>query len=211
MVRGTAVELLTVIYNNFMPECFSIPFEKHSGFLLRVMRNPVEFKVPMKNYLNTDSGFTLVEVLVSLAILLLFLPAVASMLTGSQLLASLSKHKTEAAYVAQQLIETERQNINAFFTAPIGPLTAGQSYVIGPSTVVLDTKGNYSSSTNYFNGVSVITVTPSVYTNASGVQTTSTTTDHFVVTIYWTEQITKAKVQMNETYAADIINDPMLN
>src|SRR6202167_1172053 len=92
----------------------------------------------MGKFSNTKSGFTLVEVLISVGIMLVFLPFAASMLTNSQLLASYSKHKIQAAYAAQQIIETERQN--AFIS-----LSPGQSQVIGPSSVILDTKGNYAN------------------------------------------------------------------
>ena len=157
---------------------------------------------------NTASGFTLVEVLVSVGIMLIFLPFAASMLTNSQLLASYSKHKIQAAYAAQQIIETQRQN--AFVS-----LLAGQSQVIGPSSVVLDTKGNYANAncanTNIYCGTVLITITPTVYTNSSGVKTTSSTVDHFVVSISWSENILELKVPMTETYAEDIANDPMLN
>jgi len=155
-----------------------------------------------------SSGFTLVEVLVSVVILLIFLPFAASMLTSSQLLASYSKHKIQAAYAAQQIIEMQRQN-------PFLTLSPGQSQTIGPASVILDTKGNYTNATcnntNIFCGTTVITVTPAVYTNGAGVSTTSSTTDHFVVKISWVEQIINLQVPMTETYAEDIINDPMLN
>ena len=144
----------------------------------------------------------------SVGIMLIFLPFAASMLTNSQLLASYSKHKIQAAYAAQQIIETQRQN--AFVS-----LLAGQSQVIGPSSVVLDTKGNYvnanCANTNIYCGTVLITITPTVYTNSSGVKTTSSTVDHFVVSISWSENILKLKVPMTETYAEDIANDPMLN
>lgn len=163
---------------------------------------------------NTKSGFTLVEVLVSVGILLVFLPFAASMLTNSQLLASYSKHKIQAAYAAKQIIETQRQNISSFFTPT--PLLSGQSKTIGPAAVVLDTKGNYvnvicSSNPNLFCGIATITVTPAVYTNSSGTKVTSTATDHFAVTINWFEQIVNLKIPMTETYSEDIANDPMLN
>ena len=64
----------------------------------------------MKKNLKNKKGFTLVEEIVSVGIMVIFLPFAASMLTNSQLLASYSKHKIQAAYVAQQLIETERHN-----------------------------------------------------------------------------------------------------
>ena len=137
-----------------------------------------------------------------------FLPFAASMLTNSRLLASYSKHKIEAAYAAQQIIETERQ-------ATFVTLTAGQSKTIGPSFVILDTKGNYTNTNcgnpNIFCGTATITIKPAVYTSTAGVQTTNTIVDHFIVQISWVEQILKSQVQMTETYAEDIANDPMLN
>jgi len=158
----------------------------------------------MCKFANTKSGFTIVEVLVSVGILLIFLPFAASMLTNSRLLASYSKHKIEAMYAAQQIIDTYRQN--AFVT-----LAAGQTSIIGPSAVILDTKGNYNNNANYFYGTSVVTIAPEVYTNSAGVKTTNTTVDHYSVAINWYEQILKLKVPMTETYAEDIANDPMLN
>jgi prepilin-type N-terminal cleavage/methylation domain-containing protein len=170
----------------------------------------------MAKFSNTKGGFTLVEVLVSVGIMLIFLPFAASMITNSQLLASYSKHKIQAAYAAQQIIETQRQIISTYFASPLGPLSSGQSDTIGPSSVVLDTKGNYANtncSTNpaLFCGTATITVTPAVYTNSSKVSVTSTTVDHLVVSISWFEQIVKLKVPMTETYAEDIANDAMLN
>ncbi len=163
----------------------------------------------MDKFSNTESGFTIVEVLVSVGIMVIFLPFAASMLTNSQLLASYSKHKIQTAYAAQQIIETQRQN-------PFITLSPGQSKTIGPASAILDTKGNYantncSSNPNIFCGTAVITVTPAVYTNSSGTKVTSSTVDHFVVTITWTENILKSQVPMTETYAEDIANDPMLN
>src|SRR5271154_4768684 len=129
----------------------------------------------MVNFTDTKSGFTLVEVLVSVGIMLIFLPFAASMLTNSRMLASYSKHKIQAAYAAQQIIETQRQN--QFLV-----IAAGNSVTQGPASVILDTKGNYANATcqntNIFCGTTVITVTPAVYTNSSGVKVTSATVDH---------------------------------
>lgn len=159
----------------------------------------------MNQLANNESGFTLVEILVSVGIMLIFLPFAASMLTNSQLLASYSKHKIQAAYAAQQILETQRQN-------PFLVIAAGHSVASGPSSVVLDTKGNYinpnCNNSNVFCGTATITVTPAVYSNSA---IPSTTVDHFVVTISWVEQIVKLKVPMTETYAEDIANDTMLN
>jgi type II secretory pathway pseudopilin PulG len=165
----------------------------------------------MKKPCTTECGYTLVEVLVSVGIMLIFLPFAASMLTNSQLLASYSKHKIQAAYAAQQIIETERQN-------PFLVIAPGNSVTIQPSpaSVVLDTKGSYTNvncatNANLFCGTAIITATPSVYTNGAGATLTSSTVDHFVVSINWTENILNLKVPMTETYAEDIANDPMLN
>lgn len=153
-------------------------------------------------------GFTLVEVLISVGLLLIFLPFAASMITNSQLMASYAKHRIQAAYAAQQIIETQRQ-------AAFPILSAGQSQTIGPNSVLLDTKGNYNNTncanSNVFCGTSVITITPAVYTSTLGVNTTSTTTNHIVVKIYWNERIASSFVPITETFAADILNSPMLN
>jgi len=162
----------------------------------------------MDRFSNTKSGFTIIEVLVSIGIMLIFLPFAASMLTNSQLLSSYSKHKIQAVYAAQQIIETQRQN-------PFLVIAPGKSVTIGPSNVLLDTKGNYNNTncaiSNVFCGTAVITVTPAVYTNNAGGQITSTAVDHFLVKIYWNEQILNLLVPMTETYAEDIANDPILN
>ncbi|MDE2027323.1 MAG: hypothetical protein KGK03_02940 [Candidatus Omnitrophica bacterium] len=161
---------------------------------------------------NSKDGFTLVEVLVTVGLVVLFLPVVGSALTSSQLAASLSKHKIQAAYAAQQIIEAQRQ-------ASFVVLSKGQSDTIGPSWVILDTKGNYNNTNTancsiyntdntIFCGQSVMTITPAVYTSTTGVQTTSSTTDHVVVQIYWNEN---KYVHPSVTYAADIVNDTMLN
>ena len=176
---------------------------------------------------NSNSGFTLVEVLVSVVILTPFVLFAASMLTNSQLLASYSKHKIQAAYVAQQLIETERQNISTYTNA-VGPIlsinpriTLGNGHIsvanpyIKTGPVTLDTKGIYPatgcSNTNLPCALATITVTPAVYTPQAGPSVTSAAVYHFVVAISWNEQILKSKVPMTETYAEDIANDPMLN
>jgi len=165
----------------------------------------------MNRFSNTAKGFTLVEVLVSMGIMAVLLP-VLSILVSSQYLASVAKHKIQAAYVAQQLIETQRPIISTYFTPT--PLLAGQSKVIN-GFVTIDTKGIYPANScansNLPCGSTSITVTPTVYTSTTGVKTTSTTVDHFVVKISWNEQITKSRVPMTETYAEDMANDSMLN
>jgi len=161
-------------------------------------------------HIKSEGGFTLVELLITVAIFLIFLPFAASMLFNSKLLASYAQHKMQAAYAAQQILETERQA--AFITTA----TVAVPVIIGPNSVVLDTKGNYNNTTcavgsSAFCGTSVITVTPTVYTSPGGTATTSTTVDHFLVKIYWNEKIGKSFIPMTEYYAEDIANGTMLN
>ncbi len=180
----------------------------------------------MGKFSNTKSGFTLVEVLVSVGIILLFLPFAANLLINSQILASYSKHKIQAAYAAQQIIETQRQEPISYFAPKLATQNPVNTTITG--AVVLDTKGNYSnticnSNVNIFCGTATITVTPETYTNNAGQITTSPTAiftpsigapysyytmAHLAIKISWIEH----KIPMNEYYAEDIIvNDPMLN
>jgi len=198
-----AVELRTVTISlNPKPNASRNPLRNFRFFYLGVNMNT------MKN----NSGFTIIEVMVSVGIMLVFLPFAASMLTNSQLLASYSKHKIQAAYAAQQIIETQRQK-------PFVIVLPGFPQTIGPNSVILDTKGNYSNPTcansNVFCGNSTITITPAQYTSTSGVKTNSPYVDHYVVAITWVESFNVLnvikQVPFTEYYAEDIANDPMLN
>ena len=148
---------------------------------------------------NTKSGFTLVEVLVSTALIVMFLPAIGNLLTNSQLLASISKHKIQAAYLAELIMEKERQ-------LPFANISSQPA-----TNYPLDTKGVYNNTSGYYYATVTITVTPAVYTSASGVQTINATIDHVVLQISWLEQITKSPVTITEDYTGDIANDKMLN
>ena len=183
----------------------------------------------MTNSSNTKSGFTLVELLVSLAIMVVFLPFAANMLTNSQLLSSYSKHKIEAAYAAQQILETQRQEPLSYFAPILATANPANNQSVG--LVALDTKGNYANincNTNptLFCGTATITITPETFTNAAGQQTKYTATytpgigapynyytiAHVNIQISWTEQVLSIRIPMNEYYASDlIVNDPMLN
>jgi Tfp pilus assembly protein PilV len=151
----------------------------------------------MDRFSNKEGGFTIAEVLVSAGLMVVLLPFAGNMLANSQLWASYSKHKIQAAYLAQLIMETERQ-------LPFASIV-NQAATNYP----LDTKGNYISSSNYFYATVVITVTPVVYPNST---IPSTNVDHVVVTITWPENIfSQLHVTMTEIYAEDIANDPMLN
>jgi len=161
-------------------------------------------------YKKSAQGFTLVEILVTVSIMLIFLPFAASMLTNSKLLSSYAQHKMQAAYAAQQILETERQATFVTTATVAKPVTIA-------GTVILDTKGNYNNTTcstaggTAFCGTSVVTVTPTVYTSTTGAQTTSTMLDHISVQIGWNEKIGNSFIPMTENYSEDVVNDTMLN
>jgi len=188
----------------------------------------------MKNWVDQKSGFTLVEVLVSVGIMLVFLPFAANTLTNSQLLSSYSKHRIQAAFVAQQIIEYQRQQPLSFFVPYLIDPNTIPAPITPPITtpisewVMLDTKGNYintnCTSPNIPCGTATITITPEIYTNNTGNKTSYTATyqpptgppvtyytiAHIAVQISWNEQ--GIAFPMNEYFAEDIIvNDPMLN
>ena len=108
----------------------------------------------MAKFSNTKGGFTLVEVLVSMGLMAAFLIPIGSVLVSSQYLASYAKHKIQAAYLAQLIIETARRQL------PFAQI------VNQPATKYpLDTKGNYNNTSNYFYATVVITVSQAVYTS----------------------------------------------
>lgn len=165
----------------------------------------------MDRFSRTKSGFTLIEVLVSLGILLVLLPFAASMLTNSQLLASFSKHKVQAAFAARQIIETERQlgYTNGGTYNNFSLIQASQ----GTYPVTIDTKGDYNNShpETHLMGTATVAVTAAVYTNSSGAKFINHNVDHVLVTISWFEHILNLQVPMTAYLAEDIANDPMLN
>jgi len=136
------------------------------------------------------------EVIISTAIIVAFLPFAGRMLVNNELWASYSKHKLQAAYAAKQIIETQRQQAVLY-----GTIT---------SPVVLDTFGQYNNPSDFFLGSSIITVSPAVYSDAPG--SPNPNIAHMIIKITWPEKILNTQVPMTETYAADIIiNDTILN
>lgn len=135
---------------------------------------------------NRASSF--VEVLVSMAIVVILVTAAAMTILNSQFLASYSKHKIQAMYAAQQIIEQQRRlNFSNIVSQSSAPVT-------------LDSRGTYNTSADDFLGNAVITVV-SIDANRKQVQ----------VQINWQEQLTTAKVTMREYYSTIIANDPLTN
>jgi prepilin-type N-terminal cleavage/methylation domain-containing protein len=183
----------------------------------------------MNKFSDTKQGFTIIEVLVSVGIMAILLPFAASTLINNKVLASYAKHKIQAAYAAQQIIETLRQQPLSYFAPMLKTVNPVNPPIM--EAVVLDTMGNYmntycSSNPNLFCGTATITVSGETYTNSGGQQTTYTATyqppvgvaytyntiAHLGVNISWNEQILSLKTPMSIYYATDIIvNDSMLN
>ena len=143
--------------------------------------------------------------------MLVFLPFAGSMLTNTQSLGSYSKHMIQAAYAAQQIIETERQlgytsgnSYNNF-----GLIQASQ----GTYPVTLDSKNDLNNTNpgSHFMGTATVTVTAAVYTNSSGQKVVNHNVDHVTVKISWIEHVLNAQVPMSTYFSEDIAFDPMLN
>lgn len=142
----------------------------------------------MKGVHNLQSGLTLVEVLVSILLIVILLTAAATTILNSQFLSSYSKHKIQAAYVAQQILEQERR---------LG--LAGMSSQ--PSAVVtLDTKGTYGTTADDFLGNRVITVT-------SG----GAFRKMVQVEVNWQERFGTGKVTMREYFTSTFTDESALN
>jgi len=136
----------------------------------------------------TSNGSTFVEVLVSIAIIVIFVTAAEMTILNSQFLASYSKHRLQAMYVAQQIIEQERR------------LNFSNIVSIASTPVTLDTKGTYNTTADDFLGNVIVTVT-----------TLDTYRKQVQVQVNWQEQITTAKVTMREYYSTNIANDTLTN
>jgi len=143
----------------------------------------------MRNTRNSKCGFTLVETIWSIALITILIPPAINNILNNQFLSSYSKHKMQAAYVAQQILEQERR---AAFSEIVS---------VPPAFVSLDTRGTYNTTVDDFMGNAIITVTD-VDANQKMVQ----------VEINWTERIFgRGQVVMREYFTTTFANEPDLN
>ena len=143
----------------------------------------------MRSISRLNNGLTLIEVIISVAIIVILLAAAASTIINSQVLSSLARHKVQAAYVGEQLLEQQRR------------LTFSSIVSLPSAAVTLDTRGTYNTTADDFLGTAIITVT-SIDAYRKKVQ----------VEIDWLERLfTGAQVTMKEYYATTIANEPQLN
>lgn len=144
--------------------------------------------MPIGRIRRRESGLTLVEILVSLALLVILAAGMASTILSSQFFSSYSRHKIQAAYAAQQILEQQRRTA---FSAIATQASAA---------VTLDTKGTYNTTADDFNGNRVITVT-SIDAYRKMVQ----------VEINWQEQVASGKITAREYFKTTIANEPEYN
>lgn len=142
----------------------------------------------MCRVLGQKRGISLVEVLVSIAIVLIFLLAAATTIINGQFLTSYAKHKLQATYAAQQILEQTRR------------LTFANIVSQASTPITLDTQGTYNTTADDFLGNVIITVI-SLDAYRKQVQ----------VQINWKEQVLATKIDMREYYSTNIANDPVPN
>jgi len=141
---------------------------------------------PSTAFLRRQKGFSLTEVLVSIAIfMMVWLPTVTG-IVACMYLSSYMKHRVQAAYWAQELLEDNRR---------ITPVSQ-------PSTAFsLDTNGTFNTTADDFTGNSVITVT-NLNAHENRVQ----------VAISWNEKIMGGVITVHEYYTTDfLIGQPQFN
>ena len=137
---------------------------------------------------NKQAGFTLLEVMVALAIFLVLFLGTATCIIGSMYLSSYVKHKVQAMYWAQRFIEEERR-------LPFSTLASLPS-----ASVSLDTNGTFNTTADDRTGNRVVTVT-NIDANRKRLK----------IEINWTEKFLRGTNTMLEYYSTDIAQESQLN
>ena len=142
----------------------------------------------MKQLFRSSSGFTLVEVLTSILLLLIVWTVSLNSMVNYKHIDSFAKHKIEAAYVAQRILEEQRRQPFAnLVTRNYGPVS-------------IDTRGTFNSSADDLIGVAKITVTIlDAYRKRVQIE------------VSWPELSAIGTVTKKEYYATDIANELELN
>lgn len=135
-----------------------------------------------------NSGFTLIEVMAALSLLTAMLVAVPGSLVAYKYIAVYSKHKVQATYVAQRILEEQRRKV--FSTL------ATMNY----GAVSIDNKSTFNTAADDFMGTAAITVT-SLDTYRKKVQ----------VEVSWQERTPAGMVTKREFCTTDIANEAQLN
>ena len=137
---------------------------------------------------KSNNGFTIAEVISSMLILALALPVFLSALEAYKFVAHHSRHKLQAAFVAQRIIEEKRRTTFAnLATANYG-------------VVSIDTNGTFNATADDFMGNATVTVT-----NLDAYR------KRVMVQVTWQEHSPVGAVPMSEYCTTDIANELQLN
>jgi len=142
----------------------------------------------MKSIPKLENGFTLIEIMISSFIFVLVWMAIATSFIAVRSLGSYSKHKVQAIYVAQRILEEQRRQ-------PFANLVSQAS-----APVTIDTMATFSTTADDFMGNRIITVT-NIDTYRKRIQ----------VEVNWTEFISRVAIVMREYCTTDIADEPQLN
>lgn len=141
----------------------------------------------MNKVFKPENGLTLIEVLVSIWLFSLLIIATAMTILNCLFLGSYARHRIQAMYTAQEMIEQQRRQ--TFSTIPFQTTTP----------VTLDPSGNNNSSGSFL-GTAIITVANlDAYRNQMKVE------------IDWQERVLAGKITAKEYYSTNIVNDPVPN
>ena len=142
----------------------------------------------MRYGLRSQKGFTLVEVMISFSFLTVTLLSFYAILISNAYMTSYNRHKLQAAFAAQRILEEQRRATFAnLVSANLG-------------AVSVDTKGTFNTTADDLMGAAVLTVTNlDIYRKRAQVE------------VNWPERSALGAVTMREYYATDIANEPQLN
>ncbi len=144
----------------------------------------------MNGIIHTEKGISLVEVLVSLALIVVLWLATSTTLLSGQFFTSYAQHKAQAVFVAQNIIEQQRRLVFANLASQAS------------AAVSLDSKGTYGTGADDFMGNRIVTV--AVVPGNANLKTVQ-------VEVNWQEQIAnRGRVTMREYFTTSIANDPVL-
>ena len=142
----------------------------------------------MKYLRSTKNGFSLTEVVMGTMLLAVVWVAAMGTLVISRSAVTYARHKVQAIYVAQRILEEQRR-------LPFPTIVSQPS-----SPVSIDTKGTFDTNADDMLGNRIITVT-----------NLDTYRKRVSVEINWNERTPGTNLIMREYCTDDIANEPQLN
>jgi uncharacterized protein (TIGR02598 family) len=151
----------------------------------------------MDKQLLNKKGFSLLEVVIAMLLLTIVWLASVGVIFISKATASHAKHKVQAIYVIQQIIEDMRKQ-------PFGSLRSYASTKYNGHTVSIDTRGTPNNTADDLMATPTVTV-PSSPTDPGGYYT------QVLVSLTWTESLLGKSKQVTESFGTYIANDSQAN